>query len=148
EVETLQDDLRRRTRSFTSRLPEDEVFGLGRDLASELVRAHAESPPRYPGIDPASIPMQDGKPGLPGTRPDGDAGEDLFLLGALLTSLAAGAPAQLAWRLDGPPPFAASTIARRHVLLALGSPDPDERFATAQAALAALQTAVAAPAPS
>ncbi|HET9315468.1 MAG TPA: hypothetical protein VFQ51_07740, partial [Vicinamibacteria bacterium] len=118
ESETLLDDLRRRTRSFTSRIAEDEVFGLGRDLAQELVRAHAESPPRYPGIDPAAIPLSDGKPSLGATRPGGDAGDDLFLLGALLNSLASGSTAEVAWRLDGPPPFAASTIARRYVLAA------------------------------
>src|SRR5512134_1815021 len=133
ESETLLDDLRRKTRSFTGRLPEDEVFGLGRDLVRELVRAHAESPPRHPGIDPAAIPIVEGKPALAGSRPQGDSSEDLFLLGALLNSLATGAPAQVAWRLDGPPPFPATTIARRHVLAALASPNPEARFPTAEA---------------
>jgi len=147
EGETLLDDLRRRTRSFTNRLPEDEVFGLGRDLARELVRAHAESPPRHPSLDPAAIPLLEGKPSLGGALPDGESGEDLFLLGALLSSLTAGTPAQVAWRLDGPPAFPASTIARRYVLAALASPNPASRFATAQAALDALESALAPPAP-
>jgi outer membrane protein assembly factor BamB len=141
EGETLLDDLRRRTRSFTRSLPEDEVFGLGCDLARELCRAHAESPPRHPRLEADAIPLVDGKPSLGGSRPDGDAAEDLFLLGALLNALASGSRAQVSWRLDGPPPFAASSIARRYVLEALGSSDPATRFHTAEAALGALEGA-------
>jgi len=143
EAETLLDDLRRRTRSFTSRLREDDVFGLGRDIARELVRAHAESPQRHPSLDPATIPLAGGKPSLGGSRPGGDSAEDLFLLGALLNSLAANVTPDVAWRLDGPPLFPATTLARRHVLAALGSPSPSTRFATAQAALEALEAALA-----
>ena len=42
--ESLEDHLRRATRNFTSRLPEDQVFALGRALAAELARAHAQTP--------------------------------------------------------------------------------------------------------
>src|SRR6185436_17372045 len=129
EAETLLDDLRRRTRSFTSRLREDEVFSLGRDIARELARAHAESPPRHPSLDPATILLAEGRPTLSGSRQGGDSAEDLFLLGALLNSLAANLAPGPAWRLDGPPLFPASTLARRHVLAALGAPSPSTRFA-------------------
>src|SRR4029079_6881183 len=38
DQETLSDHLRRATRNFTSRLPEERVFTLGQALAAELVR--------------------------------------------------------------------------------------------------------------
>src|SRR5437899_2053373 len=53
DQETLADHLRRATRNFTARLPEERVFALGHALAVELARAHAEQPPRHPDGDPA-----------------------------------------------------------------------------------------------
>ena len=50
--ETLEDHLRRATRNFTARLPEERVFALGRDLARELARAHAETPPAIRSSSP------------------------------------------------------------------------------------------------
>jgi outer membrane protein assembly factor BamB len=141
--ETLEDQLRRATRHFTARLPEEEVFRLGGGLARELARAHAESPPRYPELDPASIPIVDGKPRLDGGAASGDAREALFRLGALLHTLATGAPAEVSWWLDGPPPAELSTVFRRGVLAALGAPGRDRRFASAAEAAAALETALA-----
>ena len=54
-AETLEDHLRRATRNFTARLPEDQALALGRDLALALAAAHAEDPPRHPPLDPAAI---------------------------------------------------------------------------------------------
>src|SRR5215208_5160770 len=99
EDETLEDHLRRATRQSTARLPEDRVFALGRDLARALTAAHAETPPRHPSLEPADITMTDGLPRL--GSGSGEIGEDIFRLGALLTSLALGRPAMLSWRLDG-----------------------------------------------
>src|SRR5689334_8988139 len=101
--ESLEDQLRKTTRNFSSRLPEDQVLALGRDLARELARAHAESPPRHPEIEPATIAILDGRPVLEGGDSTGDVAEDLLQLGALLQSLATGLPADVSWRLDGPP---------------------------------------------
>ena len=67
--ESLEDHLRKATRHFTARLPEEQVFTLGRDLARELARLHAESPPRHPEIDPATIGFVDGKLWLFQCRP-------------------------------------------------------------------------------
>jgi hypothetical protein len=66
DQETLADHLRRATRNFTSRLPEERVFTIGQALAAELVRAHAETPPRHPDLEPDLIPMADGTPRLTG----------------------------------------------------------------------------------
>jgi outer membrane protein assembly factor BamB len=132
--------LRKATRQSTARLPEDRVFALGRDLARELVAAHAETPPRHPSLEPADVTMAEG--GVPHLGPggDGDAAEDIFRLGALLTGLALGRPASLAWRLDGPPRVEASSVRRRAVLAGLATPRASERYATAAEALAALES--------
>ena len=151
ESETLEDHVRRATRNFTSALPEDQVLALGRDLARELARAHGESPPRHPDLDPRSIAMEVGAPRLTGGTAEGDAAEDLFSLGALLSALATGIPADVSWRLDGPPSVALSTLGRRALLASLAAPRRADRFASAAAAAAALEaaltTAPAGPAP-
>jgi outer membrane protein assembly factor BamB len=139
--ESLEDQLRRATRNFTARLPEDQVFALGRDLALELARAHAESPPRFPGIEPSRIAMESGRPRLPGGESKGSAVGELLELGALLHSLAAGVTPDVSWRLDGPPPAEASSLRRRAVLAALASPLCDV-YATASAAASALERAL------
>ena len=143
ERETLEDHLRRATRNFTSALPEDQVLSLGRDLARELARAHAESPPRHPDLELRAIPMSDGAPRLQGGDASGDAAEDLFQLGALLCALATGTEASVSWRLDGPPPPELSTLGRRAVLGALAAPRRSDRFPSASAAAAALDAALA-----
>src|SRR4051794_16101712 len=122
EQETLADHLRRATRNFTTRLPEDRVFAIGHALAAELARAHAEQPPRHPDLDADAIPMNDGTPRLTGGGTPGDAAEDVFRLGCLLSSLVLGSPVHVAWRLDGPPPSEASTVRRRAVLARLAAP--------------------------
>ena len=137
--ETLEDHLRKATRQGTARLPEDRVFALGRDLARELVAAHAEAPPRHPSLEPADVTMTDGAPRL-GAGAAGDAGEDIFRLGALLTGLALGRPASLGWRLDGAPRPETSTVRRRAVLAGLAAPRPSDRYRTAMEALAALES--------
>jgi outer membrane protein assembly factor BamB len=142
--ETLEDHVRRATRNFTAALPEDQVLTLGRDLARELARAHAESPPRHPDLEPRSITMEGGAPRLTGATADGDAAEDLFRLGALLCALATGVEADVSWRLDGPPPVPMSTLGRRAVLAALGAPRRADRFPSASAAAAALEAALGA----
>jgi outer membrane protein assembly factor BamB len=144
ERETLEDHLRRATRNFTSALPEDRVLGLGLDLARELARAHAASPPRHPDLEPRSIAMTGGAPALEGGTTEGDAAEDLFRLGALLSALATGTEASVAWRLDGPPAASLSTLARRSVLAAMAAPRRSNRFASASAAALALDAALAA----
>lgn len=141
--ETLEDRLRRATRNFTARLPEDEILALGRDLARELARAHGETPPRYPEVDPASVPIVDGQPRLPAGRAEGDVAESLFQLGALLHTLATGSTPDLSWRLDGPPPADLSTLVRRAALAALASPRRDLRVASATAAAESLEAALA-----
>src|SRR5258708_4976813 len=143
ETEFLEDHLRRLTRNFTARLPEDAVFALGGDLARELTRAHAASPPRHPSLEPAAVPMVDGRPRLEGGGPEGDPAEDLLCLGALLHSLATGEEPEVSWRLDGPPPPLLSTLARRAVLAGLTSPRPEGRFPTAAVAAEALSAALA-----
>jgi outer membrane protein assembly factor BamB len=144
ERETLEDHLRRATRNFTSALPEDQVLALGRDLARELARAHAESPPRHPDLELRSIAVSEGVPRLEGGPATGDAAEDLFQLGALLSALATGTEASVSWRLDGPPPPETSTLGRRAVLGALAAPRRSDRFPTAAAAAAALDAALSA----
>ena len=147
EKETLEDHLRKATRQSTSRLPEDRVFALGRDLARELTTAHGETPPRHPSLEPADVLMADGAPRL-GVGQPGDEGEDIFRLGALLTGLALGRPPSLSWRLDGPPRVDVSSVRRRAVLAGLSSPRRADRYATATEALAALESALSAlPAP-
>ena len=141
---TLEDHLRTATRHFTARLPEEEMFALGRDLARELVRAHAESPPRHPEIEPSTIAWADGRPRLEGGGPAGLVAEDLLQLGTLLHTLATARPADLSWRLDGPPPAELSSLERRAALAGLTSPRPEARFPSAAAALEALEAALAA----
>ena len=142
--ESLEDHLRRATRNFTSRLPEDQVFALGRSLAAELARAHAQTPPRFPDIDPARIVMgDDGQPRLGDDGPaQGRAADGLLALGALLHQLATGSSPDVSWRLDGPPPAEASTLRRRAALAALASPGGDG-YATASEAESALTRATA-----
>jgi outer membrane protein assembly factor BamB len=142
--ETLQDHLRRATRHFSARLPEDQVFALGVELARELARAHAEG--RHPELEPGAIPMTGGRPRLDGGGPQGDASEDVVALGALLNALASGQAAEVSWRLDGPPPCEASTLLRRATLAALAAPRRERRYPDAQAALGALEAALAPPA--
>ena len=150
DQETLADHLRRATRNFTSRLPEERVFTIGQALAAELVRAHAETPPRHPDLDPDLIPMADGVPRLTGGTAAGEASEDLFELGCLLSALALGTPADPSWRLDGPPAAEVSTVRRRAVLATLAAPRRTDRYATAEEAAreitAATTAAAAAPA--
>ena len=142
DQETLEDHLRKATRQGTARLPEDRVFALGRDLARELVAAHAETPPRHPPLDPPDVLMVDGAPRLGAGQP-GAVAEDIFRLGALLNALALGRPAVPAWRLDGPPPAEVSTVRRRAILAGLAAPRPSERYASAADALAGLESALA-----
>ena len=142
EHETLEDHLRRATRNFTTKLAEDQVLTLGRDLARELARAHGETPPRHPELDPAGVPMAGGSPRLDGTRASGDPSEDLFRLGSLLSWLASGERPQVSWRLDGPPPVSLSTLSRRAVIEVLSAPRRADRFATAAEAAHALDAAL------
>jgi outer membrane protein assembly factor BamB len=142
DQETLEDHLRRSTRNFTARLPEDRVLALGRDLARELQRAHTETPPRFPEVDPAQVALVDGRPVLSGSRADGDVAEDLFRLGGLLCWLASGTRPDISWRLDGPPPLPLSTLERRAALATLAAPRRADRFASAAEAVEALGTAL------
>lgn len=142
--ETLEDHLRRATRNFTIRLPEDQVFALGLELARELARAHAEVPPRFPEIEISTVALSDGKPRLDGGAGSGDARDDLLELGALLHSLATGEKPQLSWHLDGPPAPPLSTLTRRSALRALTTPGRDLRVASATAAVRLLEGALAA----
>src|SRR6185503_14046509 len=142
ETETLEDHVRRATRHFTSPLPEDQVLALGRDVARELARAHAESPPRHPELDTRSIAMADGAPRLTGGSAEGDDAGDLFQLGALLAALATGSEAHVSWLLDGAPPPSMSTLARRALLGALTAPRRADRFASAAAIASALEAAL------
>jgi len=141
DSETLEDHLRRVTRNFTSRLSEDEVFALGCQLAQELVRAHGETPPRHPALDPSAIPMVGGVPRLEGSSPGSSAAEDVFLMGALLYGLATGSRPDVSWRLDPPPSPALSSLARRATLSGLVAPRRANRFGSAQEALSALEDA-------
>ncbi|PYQ48071.1 MAG: hypothetical protein DMF78_22100 [Acidobacteria bacterium] len=147
DQETLADHLRRATRNFTARLPEERVFALGHALAVELARAHAEQPPRHPDLDPDAIAMADGAPRLAGGSAGGEVPEDLFRLGCLLSSLALGTAPEVSWRLDGPPAAELSTVRRRAVLAALAAPRRAERYGTAEEAAGELQAAAAAAVP-
>jgi outer membrane protein assembly factor BamB len=139
--ESLEDHLRRATRNFTSRLPEDQVLALGARLARELARAHGETPPRHPELEPSRIAMTGTEPRLDGGRPEGTVRGDLFELGALLHSLLTGDAPAVAWRLDGPPPADATTLKRRAVLQVLASPRGGAGVDTASDAAAALEAA-------
>ena len=139
--ESLEDHLRRTTHNFTKPLPEDQVFALGRDLARELARAHAETPPRFPDLEPARIEMVEAAPRLSGGAAIGQEADDLVSLGALLHGLVTAQAPQVSWRLDGPPAATASTLRRRAVLAGLASPRGDG-YATAAAAQAALEGAL------
>ncbi len=146
--ETLEDHLRKATRHFTSPLPENDTLTLGRDLLREMARAHAETPPRFPLLEPSAIPMLDGRPRLEGGGAP-DAGFTLFEVGALLHSLLATTPPEISWWLDGPPPAQLTSLARTAALRGLVSASPDARFPTAQVAADALDAAlVSAPASS
>lgn len=144
DSESLEDHLRRATRNFTARLPEDQVFALGLELARELARAHAETPPRFPEIEVSAVAMSDGKPRLNSGAVSGDARDDLFALGALLHSLATGEKPQLCWHLDGPPAASLSTLTRRSALRALTTPDRNLRATSAAEAISLLEEALAA----
>ena len=70
--ESLEDHLRRATRNFTAaRFRKTRSSPWAVDLARELARAHGETPPRFPDLEPASIPMVDGRPRLAGGGPAG-----------------------------------------------------------------------------
>src|SRR5262245_62842957 len=141
-AETLEDHLRRATRNFTTRLPEDQALSLGRDLAQALAGAHAENPPRHPPLEPSAIEWVDGRPRLGPTTADGENGEDLFQLGALVHWMATGERPQPSWRLDGPPDAPLSSLTRRAVVSALATPVRAERFASAAEAADALSGAL------
>ena len=139
---TLEDRLRRATRNFTAPLPEDDVLSLGADLARELARAHAETPPRHPDLEPSAVVMKEDRPRLEGSRPGaGSDSEDLFLLGTLLSWLATGTRPHVSWRLDGAPTGSLSTLARRAALAGLAAAQRSERFASAAEAAQALDAA-------
>src|SRR5258707_3560853 len=144
DQETLADHRRCATRNFRSRLPEERVSTIGQPLAAELARAHKETPPRHPDLDPDVIPMADGAPRLTGGTAAGETYEDLFQLGCLLNALALGTPADPSWRLDGPPPAEVSTVRRRAVLATPAAPRPTDRYATAEEAVRELTAATAA----
>ena len=115
ENENLEDHLRRATRNFSARLPEERAVTLAAELARELARAHAEAPPRHPDLDPATVVIVDGHPRLEGAvseTPAPDTAEDLFRLGGVLYFIATGERPDVSWRLDGPP---AGEIGRAHV---------------------------------
>ena len=141
--ESLEDHLRKTTRHSSARLPEEQVLTLGRDLARELARAHAESPPRHPEIEPATIAFVDGKPVLEGGEAPGDVTEDLLQLGALLQGLATAVAPDVSWRLDGPPSSDLSSLEKRAALAGLTSLRPETRYASAAAAADALEAALA-----
>ena len=146
DQETLADHLRRATRNFTARLPEDRVFAIGQALARELARAHGEQPPRHPPLDTDAILMTEAGPTLPAGGATGDTAEDLFRLGCLVNALALGTAAEVSWRLDGPPPAEVSTLRRRAVLAAIAAPRRVDRYATADEVARELQAATAPPA--
>jgi outer membrane protein assembly factor BamB len=143
DKESLEDHLRRATRNFTARLPEERAVALAAELARELVRAHGESPARHPELDPAAVTVSDGHPRLDGSGAGRDTAEDLLHLGGLLFFMATGERPGVAWRLDGPPAGALSTLARQAALAALAAPRAGGRFPSAADAAAALDAAVA-----
>src|SRR4030095_11788009 len=63
-AETLEDHLRRVTRNFTARVPEEQAFAIARDLARALEQAHGETPPRHPALDPDRVDLGDRRPRL------------------------------------------------------------------------------------
>jgi outer membrane protein assembly factor BamB len=136
--ETLEDHLRRATRNFTARMPEEQAFALGADIARELERAHTGTPPRFPSVDPAGIPMVDGKPRLEDGPPSGSPREALFELGVLLQQITTATPPHVSWLLDGPPAAPLSSLTRRAALSSLTATTPRARFDSAAAAAAAL----------
>ncbi len=142
---SLEEHLRKVTRQFTNPLAEDAALGMARELLRALVGAHAASPPRYPGLDAAAIVYDAGQATLPETSPNASAVDDLFELGALVNGLVQNRPAEVAWRLDGPPAPQASTILRAAFFATLGSPRPEARFDSAAAALAAVEAAIQEP---
>jgi outer membrane protein assembly factor BamB len=141
--ETLEDHLRRTITRSSPRPDDDRLLALARDLLAGLAAAHAESPPRHPSLDPADIAMDGGTPRLGPGAPGGDAPEDLFQAGALLTAVALGRPADVAWRLDPAPRTELSTIRRRAALAGLVAPRRTDRYHTAAEALAAIEAAIA-----
>jgi outer membrane protein assembly factor BamB len=146
EKESLEDHLRRATRNFSARLPEERAVTLAAELARELARAHAESPPRHPDLDPATVGIADGHPRLDRTSsesPAPDVAEDLFRLGGVLYFMATGERPDVSWRLDGPPAGALSTLARQAALIGLSAPRGGDRFASAGEAASSLEAAVA-----
>ena len=146
EKESLEDHLRRATRNFSARLPEERAVALAAELARELARAHAESPARHPDLDPATVVIVDGHPRLDGAAaesPAPDAAEDLFRLGGVLYFMATGKRPDVSWRLDGPPAGALSTLARQAALMALSAPHAGDRFSSASQAASTLEAAVA-----
>ena len=143
EPETLEDHLRRTTRRAAARMDEERLLALARDLLRELAAAHAETPARHPSFDPADVRMEEGVPRL-GAGGAGDASEDLFQLGALITSLATGTPPDVAWRLDPAPRPELSSVQRRALVAGLAAPRRTDRFASAADALAAAEAALGA----
>lgn len=139
---TLEDHLRRATRNATIPLPESDVLGLGLGLARELARAHAETPPRHPEMEPASIALEGGAPRLTGGGPAGAVAEDLFQLGCLLHAAATATVPDVSWRLDGPRAEPGGFLFRS-LVEGLASPRRERRFASAEAAVRAFESALA-----
>jgi len=144
-ADTLEDHLRRASRNFTARLDEDVALRLGQEIARELDRAHHDTPPRYPEIDPARIHMVEGKPRLDGGGQSGEPREALFELGALLQQMVTGLPPDVSWRLDGPPAAALSSLTRGALLASLTAARPEARFSSAKAAAEAIAFELAKP---
>ena len=121
------------------------MFALGRALAAELARAHAETPPALSRHRPR--PHRDGRrrPAPPRRRRPRPRGARPTASSPSARSCTSSPPARspdVSWRLDGPPPAEASTLRRRAVLAALASPGRDG-FATAAEAESALDAASA-----
>ncbi|HEY7514961.1 MAG TPA: PQQ-binding-like beta-propeller repeat protein [Vicinamibacteria bacterium] len=139
--ETLEDQLRKATRNFTSPLAEDQALALGRDLLREIARAQAETPPRCPVVEPKTIALVEGRPRLEGGGGP-DAASAVFEIGALLFSLLGRSSPEVSWWLDGPPPAEMGTLARSAALRGLVSSSPDARFPSAAVAAQALENAL------
>jgi outer membrane protein assembly factor BamB len=142
-TETLEDHLRRATRNGTRKLAEDEALAVGLDLLRELERAASETPPRVPDIEPAVVPLAEGKPRLDGAVAGRAMGDALFDVGCLLAALLGEARPDVSWRLDGPPLPALSTVARRAILRGLTATARAGRFQSAAEAATALSDALA-----
>ncbi len=140
---TLEDHLRRVTRNATTPLPEADVLTLGLGLARELARAHGETPPRHPDVEPESIALEGSEPRLAGGDASGSVAEDLFQLGCLLHAVATATAPDVSWRLDGPPAEAGG-LQRRSLVDGLASPRRERRFPSAAAAVLAFERALAA----